>query len=97
MSFLLSLTAVSLRLLPPPFLFPWASPVERRECVAIPAQSRLILMPLSHKSFCCFEDPAIPLARLLRCNGPHLGLHPKHQLGVFRGPLGGIKRFEVVK
>ena len=66
-------------------------------CVAIPAQCRLMLMPPCHDVFCCFEDSAIPLARLLSCNGPHLGLHPKHQLGVFRGPLGGIKRLEVVK
>ena len=62
-----------------------------------PAQCRLNLMPLSHEAFCCFEDPAIPLARLLSRDGPHLGPHPIKQLGVFRGPLGGIKRFEVVK
>ena len=59
----------------------------RSVCVAIPAQCRLILMPLRHEAFCCFEDSAIPLARLLSCNGPHPGLHPKKQLGVFRGPL----------
>ena len=60
-----------------------------------PAQCRLNLMPLSHEAFCCFEDPAIPLARLLSCNCPHLSVHSKKQLGAFRGPLVGIERFEV--
>ena len=67
----------------------------RSGCVAIPALCRLNLMPLSHEAFCCFKDPAIPLARLLSCNCPHLGINPKKQLGVLRGPLGGIERFEV--
>ena len=51
----------------------------------------------SHEAFPCCKEPAIPLARLLSCNGSHLGPHPNNQLGVFRGPLGGIERFEIVK
>ena len=59
-----SSTAVSLRLSRPPFLFPWGPPV-RNGCVAIPAQCRLNRILLVYEAFCCFEDPAIPLARLL--------------------------------
>ena len=62
-----------------------------------PAQSRLVLMPLVNEAVCCFEDPVIPLTRLLSCNGPHLSLHSYNKLGVFRAPLGGIERFEVIK
>ena len=83
-SFLLSSNAVSLRLFPPPSYSLGHHPYR---CVANLAQCRLILVPLSHEAFCFFEDPAIPLAPLLSCNGPHLGLHPKTNLECSVDPL----------
>ena len=90
-SFLLSSTAFSLRLLRT-LRVPLVT--THSGCVAIPAQCHLNPMPLRHEAFRCFENPEIPLAGLLSCNCSHFSLHPKNQLGVFRRCLGGI---EVVK
>ena len=75
---MLSSTAVSLRLLPPHL--PVALGTTRSGCVAIPAQCRLNLMPRSHEAFCCLQDLAIALARIICCNCAHLGLHPRTNL-----------------
>ena len=56
-----------------PFLFPWAPPVAD----AWRFLPNVASCNLSHEAFYCFKDPAIPLARRLTCNGPHLDLHPK--------------------
>ena len=61
----------------------------------IVTQFRLVLVPPDHEPFGCFEDPPVPLARLLCANGSKRGLSSKHQRGVFGGPLGG-SRSEVV-
>ena len=61
-------------------------------CLALPTQCCLILVP-PDEAFGCFEDPLVPLARLLCCNLPRLGLNSKHQRRVFRRPLGGSKHF----
>ena len=51
-------------------------------------QLRVILIPLHHEPFGCFEDPPVPLSRFLWCNDLHRGLCSKHQRGMFRLPLG---------
>ena len=71
-SFLLSSTAVSLRLLPPPpFPFPWAPPTADAWRFLLKSASSLRHF---HEPLDCFEDPPGPLARLLCCSGPHRGL-----------------------
>ena len=39
--------------------------------------------------------PPVSLARLLCRYGPYRDLNPKHQRGVFCGPLGGFKNYEI--
>ena len=60
--------------------------------MALSAQLRLILVPLDHVAFGCFEEPAVPPALFFCCNDPHGGLY---QRGMFRRPLGGSKHLEV--
>ena len=56
-------------------------------CVSVPAQRRLVLISLIRDTFCCFEDPAIPLARLVSWKGPHLSLYFENNLESFVDPL----------
>ena len=63
--------------------------------MALSAQLRLTRLPLDRELFACFEEPPVPLTRLLCCNGPHRGLYSKHQRGKYRRPLGGSKHLGV--
>ena len=67
-SFLLSSTAVSLRLLPPPFpRIPLGT--THSGCVTFSTKIRFILVQLNHEPLDCFENPPVPLARIRGCNG----------------------------
>ena len=43
--------------------------------VALSTRVRLILVPRNHEPLGCFEDPSVPLARGICCNGPRGGLN----------------------
>ena len=81
-------TAVSLLLYssccPPP---PIPLDTTRGERAALPTQLCIILVPLHHEPFGCFEDPPVPLPRLFCCSGPQRGLNSKHRGGKFRCPF----------
>ena len=80
----------------PPFLFPWAPPVADAWRFQLNVAS--FSCHLAVKRSAASRTPRWHLpARVLSCNGAHLGLHPKDQLGVFRGPLVASNAFGVVK
>ena len=57
-------------------------------CAALPIQLWLRLVPPHHQPFGCFEDPPVPLSRLVCCSGPQSGPNSTHQGGKLRLPFG---------
>ena len=63
---------------------------------ALRARFCLLYVSPGHEPFGCFEDPPVPLPRLLCCMDPQCGFKPKLPWEVFRGAFGGSKNGEVV-
>lgn len=53
-------------------------------------------MPTGYEPFDCYEDLSVPLPRPCCCNGSDSSLKANHRQVVFREPLGGFKRCEVL-